>query len=260
MNIPEDHPRARSLRTREKIIDGMHAKIVAEAGLIAHGRGEAFDYLLGERSPPFTRDQQKAAVAMMLHAEKPVISINGNVAVLCPEEIIRFSEIMNAPLEVNLFYNRKERERIVADRLYKAGAKQILGIDSKYQTDIPELTHTRRVVDKRGIHSADVVFVPLEDGDRTIALRKMGKKVITVDLNPLSRTSLSSNISIVNNIIRSIPEMIEIAIILKESDEAVLEKIINAFDNGESLRTALDFISERLEKLSIEELKRYEKS
>ena len=46
--IPKDHPRYQSLFTREKIIERMHKRIVAEAGLIAHGRGEAFDYLLGE--------------------------------------------------------------------------------------------------------------------------------------------------------------------------------------------------------------------
>jgi len=260
MSIPTDHPRASSLKIRERIIEGMHSKIVAEAGLIAHGRGEAFDYLLGEKTQPFAITQQKAAVAMMLNAEKPVISINGNVAVLCPIDVIRLSEIINAPLEVNLFYKRAEREKLVAEKLFKAGAKQILGIESKYQTNIPELTHTRRVVDKRGIFSADVVFVPLEDGDRTIALRKMGKKVITVDLNPLSRTSLSSNISIVNNIIRSVPEMIEVAKILKKSDKALLEKIINAFDNGVSLKTSLDFISERLKRLSVDEISKYERS
>ena len=51
--IPKNHPRYQSLFTREKIIEGMHEGIVAEAGLIAAGRGEAFDYILGEETPPF---------------------------------------------------------------------------------------------------------------------------------------------------------------------------------------------------------------
>ncbi|NPD90204.1 MAG: phosphopantothenate/pantothenate synthetase [Asgard group archaeon] len=256
MTIPDDHPRANSLKTREKVIEGMHAKIVAEAGLIAHGRGEAFDYLIGEKTPSNALNQEKAAVAMILLAENPVISINGNVAVLCPEDLILLSELTGAPLEVNLFYNRAEREKIVANKLLNLGAEQILGIDAEYQTSIPELTHSRRVVDRRGIYSADVVFVPLEDGDRTTALRKMGKKVITVDLNPLSRTSLWANVAIVNNVIRAIPEMIEIAKELKEQKQAELEKIINVFDNSESLKITLTFISERLEKLAKDELKK----
>ena len=31
---------------------------------------------------------------------------------------------------------------------------------------------------------ADTVLVPLEDGDRTEALVKMGKTVVAIDLNP----------------------------------------------------------------------------
>jgi len=71
------------------------------------------------------------------------------------------------------------------------------------------LKSNRRIVDPDGIFMADVVFVPLEDGDRTIALKKMNKKVITVDLNPLSRTSTTSDISIVDNVVRSIPHLIK---------------------------------------------------
>ena len=40
-----------------------------------------------------------------------------------------------------------------------------------------------------GVYKADVVLVPLEDGDRAEALVKLGKLLITIDLNPLSRTA-----------------------------------------------------------------------
>ena len=46
--------------------------------------------------------------------------------------------------------------------------------------------------------------MPLEDGDRTTALRKAGKKVITFDLNPLSRTSQTADITIVDNVTRAV--------------------------------------------------------
>ena len=61
----------------------------------------------------------------------------------------------------------------------------------------------RRIVDKNGIFSADVVLVPLEDGDRTIALKKAKKKIITFDLNPLSRTAETADITIVDNVTRA---------------------------------------------------------
>ena len=73
--IPRDHPRYLSLITRERIIEGMHKRIVAEAGLLAAGRGEAFDYLLGEKTPQFALEQERLAVIYLLLAKKPVISV-----------------------------------------------------------------------------------------------------------------------------------------------------------------------------------------
>jgi 4-phosphopantoate--beta-alanine ligase len=55
-----------------------------------------------------------------------------------------------------------------------------------------------------------VVVVPLEDGDRTLALKKAGKKVITFDLNPLSRTAQTADITIVDNVVRGIRELISV--------------------------------------------------
>jgi len=48
IEVPDDHPRKVSLDMREKIIEGHTLNIVATAGLLAHGRGEAFDYIIGE--------------------------------------------------------------------------------------------------------------------------------------------------------------------------------------------------------------------
>ncbi|MHA2100347.1 MAG: phosphopantothenate/pantothenate synthetase family protein, partial [Candidatus Kariarchaeaceae archaeon] len=107
--IPDDHPRAASLRTRHELIDGMHEKIVTEAGLIAHGRGEAYDYLLGEQTHDFAKDAIIAAAALIYISDHPVLSINGNIAILCPEEIIELSEFTNMKMEINLFYRKKGR-------------------------------------------------------------------------------------------------------------------------------------------------------
>ncbi|TET79849.1 MAG: phosphopantothenate/pantothenate synthetase [Candidatus Heimdallarchaeota archaeon] len=256
MKIPNNHPRAESLRVRELIIEGMNQDVVAEAGLIAHGRGEAFDYLIGEKTPSFAITQQTAAVAMILLAEKAIISVNGNIASLCSEELVKLADILSVNLEVNLFYRREERSAIVVKKLLEAGAKNILGNDPEFYTTIEELSHSRRVVDKRGIFSADVILVPLEDGDRTMALRKMGKKVITIDLNPLSRTSIWSNITIVNNVIRAIPEMVSIAEKLKNKSKEDLLEIVENFDNHKSLQESLRYISQRLNNLAEGELEK----
>ena len=41
--IPKSHPRYVSLMLREAITDGVEEGLTAPEGLIAHGRGEAFD-------------------------------------------------------------------------------------------------------------------------------------------------------------------------------------------------------------------------
>ena len=47
-----------------------------------------------------------------------------------------------------------------------------------------------------------MILVPLEDGDRCEALVAMGKTVIVVDLNPLSRSAQMASITIVDEITR----------------------------------------------------------
>ncbi|UCE15133.1 MAG: phosphopantothenate/pantothenate synthetase [Candidatus Heimdallarchaeota archaeon] len=248
--VPKDHPRYESLVTREKIIEGMHQKIVAEAGLIAHGRGEAFDYILGEETPPFALNQERLAVIMLLLAEKPIISVNGNIAVLCPRELVMLSQLLEAPLEINLFYRKREREIAIEKVLKEAGAKEVFGIDPQNQSTIAEISHQRRIVDSRGIALADCVFVPLEDGDRTLALRKSEKNVITVDLNPLSRTSLAANVSITNNIVRAIPEMLQLAQTYRKMSSKELKEERKQFNNEKLLQEALVFMSSRLKEIA----------
>ncbi len=252
LEVPKDHPRYESLITREKIIEGMHQKIVAEAGLIAHGRGEAFDYILGESTPSFALHQEKLAVITLLLADHPIISINGNVAVLCPQEIVQLSQKVNATLEINLFYRTQEREEAIERVLKGAGAQEIYGIDPKTQESIPEISHQRRIVDSRGIALSDCVFVPLEDGDRTMALKKLGKQVVTVDLNPLSRTSLAASVSITNNIIRAVAEMVAFAEEFENLSIQELEIMKKQLNNKKLLQEALKFMSSRLEELASE--------
>src|SRR3970040_743198 len=133
--IPKTHPRAKSLYIRERLVHGFDDGLVAKEGLMAHGRGEAFDYLLGEKTSKYAQNA------------------------------------------INLFYANEKRKKNIVHVLRKAGAKEILGVDSKSSKRISGLDSARRIVYKNGIYKADVVLVLLENGDRTLALKKAGKKV-----------------------------------------------------------------------------------
>jgi 4-phosphopantoate--beta-alanine ligase len=240
ISIPPDHPRAKSLHTREALVDGYRRGLVVAEGLIAHGRGEAFDYLIGERTTKTAQKAIKAAAAMLLLSKKPVISVNGNAAALCPRETVELARATGAAIEVNLFYRTEEREQAIKAELEAHGAKDVLGVGARASAKIPELQSERRRVDPDGIYSADTVFVPLEDGDRTEALVKMGKNVITIDLNPLSRTAVAAHVTIVDNIVRAMPAIAESARELKASKS--LKRIVDGFDNKKNLRESAKII------------------
>jgi len=83
--IPKDHPRYQSLVTREKLAEYAHSGILSLEGLTAHGRGEAFDYLIGERTTESAKLAERIAAAMLISARHPVISVNGNTAALAAQ-------------------------------------------------------------------------------------------------------------------------------------------------------------------------------
>ncbi|MFX1259143.1 MAG: phosphopantothenate/pantothenate synthetase [Promethearchaeota archaeon] len=244
--IPKTHPRYKSLKYRHKIIKGMKKLVVAEAGLIAHGRGECFDYIIGEKTTQPAKKAIRAAVAALLIAEEPVISVNGNIAALIPDELANLSKILKVPLEINLFYQKKGRIEAIKNVLQKAGATDIKGINEENMVQLQGLESNRRKVDL--IAKADLVMVPLEDGDRTEALKKLKKKVIAIDLNPLSRTSLWADITIVDNVVRVIPKMIGIAKELKKLNQKQLTKIIDNFNNKKNIQSMLDLMIRYIEK------------
>lgn len=238
--IPSDHPRARSLYIREMLVDGFRRGLVVPEGLIAHGRGEAYDYLLGERTTETAQRAIKAAAAMLLLSSRPVISVNGNTAALCANTVVELAKVVGASIEVNIFYRTEKREMAIKAELELHGAKRVLGVGSKASARIPELQSERRRVDPDGIYAADTVLVPLEDGDRTEALIRMNKTVITIDLNPLSRTSRAANITIVDNVVRAMPALVEAARMLRGTMSS--KKITDNYDNSKNLQESLKII------------------
>ena len=121
-DVPRSHPRYASLRTRDRIVAGVEDGVTSMHGLIAHGRGEAFDYLLGERTREFAADAIEAAAALLLLAQHPVISVNGNAAALVPGEMVSLAKRLGAPLEVNIFHASKAREEAIRAHLAAHGA------------------------------------------------------------------------------------------------------------------------------------------
>lgn len=234
--IPKSHPRYESLKTRDLIVEGIRKGITSIHGLIAHGRGESFDYLLGEKTNDFAKKSIEASTALLLTAKHPVISVNGNAAILSAKELVILSKAIPAPLEVNIFHSSKQREIKIKNYLKKYGAKNVLLPDKKYK--IKYLESNRKYTNPNGILKADVVFVPLEDGDRTEALIKNSKKVITIDLNPLSRTAQKATITIVDNITRTMSLLIETMKQYKKYDRNKLNEIIKNYNNKKILKTA----------------------
>lgn len=242
MNIPKNHPRYESLLLREKMKNCLKEGIISEIGIAAHGRGEAFDYYLGEKTTETAKQSIKAAAALLCSAKNPVISVNGNIACLVPKEIVELAKIVPLKIEINLFYRTLEREIKIREKLEKIGAKNILGVGENASENIPGLDSPRGKVSYEGIFTADVVLVPLEDGDRAIALKNMGKKVISIDLNPLSRTSLCSDITIVDNVTRAFPKLISE---IKSFKNTKIKEDIG-FDNNENLRESIKIMRENL--------------
>ncbi len=246
MKIPKSHPRYASLVRREKLVQGWRDGLVVPEGLIAQGRGEAFDYLLGEQTTAPALVAEKAAAAFLLTAKRPVVSVNGNVAALAPRDAVRLARTVSAKVEVNLFHRTEARVGWITKRLRAAGAKEVLG--RKPDARIPGLESKRALCHREGIYSADVVLVPLEDGDRTEALVRMGKTVISIDLNPLSRTSQRASIPIVDELTRAIPNIERFARELK-TDPQEARRIARTYNRAGNLRAVFDYLGWRFRSL-----------
>jgi 4-phosphopantoate--beta-alanine ligase len=237
--IPPDHPRYRSLLVREHLAACAQEGIVTLEGLTAHGRGEAFDYLLGERTTESALRAEKTAAALLLRAERPLFSVNGNTAALAAPEIAALQDTTGIPVEVNLFHRTPERVERITAYLEHHGVQVLPGIAER----LLPLTHDRAWCLREGMYHADTILVPLEDGDRCAALRSMGKQVIAIDLNPLSRTARAATLTIVDELTRALPQITNAACSLSPQEQDVL---IASLDNRSFLTSALEEMNRRL--------------
>ena len=241
--IPKSHPRYRSLVTREALVAAHRRGVVVLEGLIAHGRGEAWDYLLGEESSAPALVAERAAAAFLLTAKRPVISVNGNVAALAAKEVASLAAAVPSRVEVNLFHRTNARVRKITKSLRDAGVTDVLS--SRPDARIPGLDSDRARCHRQGIYAADVVLVPLEDGDRAEALARMGKVVISVDLNPLSRTSRTATVPIVDELTRALPN-IERFVFELRMDSVETARVRRDYDRARNLAAVYAFLRWRL--------------
>jgi 4-phosphopantoate--beta-alanine ligase len=242
--IPQDHPRYRSLVTRERLAVAAQEGIVAWEGLTAHGRGEAFDYLIGEKTTDSARKAERIAAALLMTAHHPVISVNGNTAALAAQEIADLQKSTGALVEVNLFHRTEKRVSQIEEVLTNAGAKVFSGEAER----LLPLSHDRAWCRREGMFAADVILVPLEDGDRCDALVKMGKTVIAIDVNPLSRTARSASLTIVDELTRALPEItLACREISGEESSHLIAKLDNHYLLAEAIREMITRLSDVLD-------------
>ena len=247
--IPDSHPRRISLISRQKMVDASRRGLLAESAMIAHGRGEAYDYLLGEETSESAALAIREAAACLLRASRPVISMNGNSTILAGSAAIKIASIIGCPVEVNIYYRTDERIRGLVEELESLKERlctgesdetksaimgvEILGIEADGRID--GLEGPRSICCARGIQSADVILVPLEDGDRCEALISLGKQVIAIDLNPLSRTARTATVTVVDEVSRALGRLVE---------ELPGNPLPTDWDNDGALREALGVMSD----------------
>lgn len=232
---------------RERLVQASAREIVVPQGLIAHGRGEAFDYVLGEKTTTTASNATRVAASLLITAKHPVVSVNGNAAALAGEDIVRLASIIPAQIEINLFHASQERQTRIAKYLKNLGARQVLHPGNSEAVTLPGISSQRAKMTIQGIGEADVILIPLEDGDRAEALKKIGKTVIAIDLNPLSRTSSIASVTIVDNIVRAIPALIKAVGMLKKSDAKELRQLIRGFNNETNLEDSVSEITKYLQ-------------
>ena len=239
----KSHPRYQSLLMRHRLEMAAKAGMLADSALIAHGRGEAYDYLLGEVTIPSAHDATMEALAHLQNADSAVISLNGNAIALAGKELMQLASLLKIPVEVNIFYRTPERMKALLSHLYEIRDTNQLDVEilgENPDAKIPGLEGPRAKCCENGIYNSDVILVPLEDGDRCEALVAMGKVVVVIDLNPLSRSAKMGSVTIVDELSRVADNLLHGAM------QKTLRKPRTDYDNNNHLQSAIDHITSSL--------------
>tara|TARA_B100001142_G_scaffold252286_1_gene252742 strand:- start:1399 stop:2184 length:786 start_codon:yes stop_codon:yes gene_type:complete len=253
-DISKSHPRYNSLISRNKLVEAAEEGLLAKSAMIAHGRGEAFDYLLGEKTSLSALKAIKEVSNRLKKAKRPVISVNGNTAILAGKDLIRIAGVLSCPIEINIYYRTEIRisKLLQLMRRYKydisreeapenwegdwsKNIENVKILGDECQGKIIGLDGPRSMCSVEGIEKADAVLVPLEDGDRCEALIALGKEVLVIDLNPLSRSARNATVTVVDEVSRASKLLLR-EVLSNENNEVV-------WDNDIILIDALNIIS-----------------
>ena len=96
------------------------------------------------------------------------------------------------------------------------------------------------------MYDCDTILVPIEDGDRAEALVRMGKVVISIDINPISRTSKTATVPISDELTRALENIIRFIDELR-GDEKEIDRVISSYDSDRNRKELLKEISSYLE-------------
>jgi 4-phosphopantoate--beta-alanine ligase len=260
------HPRYKSLLARGLLEEAANRGMLAGSALIAHGRGEAFDYLLGEET---SNSAMKATIEIakrLKSAEKAVISLNGNTAALAGDDLLRCAAVLGCAIEINIFYRTPERMKALLKYIderkkyihsqqppkewnggvdeWHTAVMEVPILGAEPDGLIPGLKGPRAKCHKDGILTCDTILVPLEDGDRCEALVAMGKQVLVVDLNPMSRSAKMASVTIVDELCRFANNLLQLLI---ELDDFSID---SNWDNEQILQDALDVMATNMKNVT----------
>ena len=237
------HPRYASLLRRHLIEEAAAEGLLAGSAMIAHGRGEAYDYLLGERTTASAASATREAYARLRAAKHPVISVNGNTVALAGRDLLHLAASLSCPVEVNIFYRTQARMDGLISRLERWCEEDGLDVEVLgRRTDgrIAGLEGPRAQCDAAGIAAATWCWSPWKTA--TVAKRwwRWARRC-SWWISTLSRTARTASVTIVDEVGR-------VAKALREHAAGSEHPAPNAtWDNDACLQASLDEISAHLQ-------------
>ena len=148
-------------------------------------------------------------------------------------------------MEVNIFHRTEERMEKLISFMESKGASNVLGRNPDAKID--GLSHARAFCTREGVFTSDVILVPIEDGDRAEALVSMGKTVISIDLNPLSRTSKAATVPISDEIGRALENITRYVEELRGKEDEI-DAVIRSYSGERTRKDTIAFICDYLQK------------
>jgi len=239
--IPKDHPRYKSLVTREHLAECARTGIVSLEGLTSHGRGEAFDYLLGEKTSESALLAGKDCGGPAPHRKTPGALRERQHRGACgtrnrasPEG--KRGARRGQPLPPDTRTGTADRDGSSAMPVRTVFSGRSRSASSRSPTTGP---FCRR----------EGCLLPMSclSRSKTATAARcsvgMGKKVIAIDLNPLSRTAKTATLTVVDEVTRALPEIAQACTALSDGK---CRSLVAVMDNRVFLQEAKEEMARRL--------------